>query len=195
MIMKVFLFVTLVLFSFSVFAGKIEHNCSSESYGDAMKSDCFIKFDMESTKAGFITTSFTGVVKKFSTIFNWNGEEFANTLLKIKIADIDTDNSARDSKMNEETFSSDKFSDLVVQIGGPLNTGIHKNVPGLLTVRGKIKEITLNLEITVSKDKDYVIKGDTKMSIKQLELPDPSIFIASVRDRVDLNFQIKGKLD
>ena len=130
-----------------------------------------------------------------STVFNWNGEEFANTSLNIKVADMDTDNSARDRKMNEETFSSDKFTDLVVQIGGPLNAGIHKNVPGLLTVRGKIKEITLNLEIIVSKDKDYVIKGDTKMSIKRLELPDPSIFIASVRDRVDLNFQIKGKLD
>ena len=193
--MKAFLIVTLTFFSFSVFAGKVEHQCSSESYADAMKSDCFIKFDMESTKAGFITTSFTGVVKKFNTVFNWNGEEFANALLKINVADMDTDNSARDSKMNEETFSSDKFAELAVQIGGPLKAGVHNNVPGLLTVRGKIKEITLNLEITVSKDKEYVIKGSSQMSIKQLELPDPSIFIASVRDRVDLSFQIKGKLD
>lgn len=193
--MKAFLIVTLTLFSFSVFAGKVEHNCSSESYAEAMKSDCFIKFDMESTKAGFITTSFTGVVKKFNTFFNWNGEEFANTLLKINVADMDTDNSSRDSKMNDETFSSGKFAELAVQIGGPLKAGVHNNVPGLLTVRGKIKEISLNLEISVSKDKEYVIKGSSQMSIKQLELPDPSIFIASVRDRVDLSFQIKGKLD
>lgn len=193
--MKAFLIVTLTLFSFTVFAGKVEHQCSSESYADAMKSDCFIKFDMKSTKAGFITTSFTGAVKKFNTVFNWNGEEFANALLKINVADMDTDNSARDSKMNEETFSSDKFAELAVQIGGPLKAGVHNNVPGLLTVRGKIKEITLNLDITVSKDKEYVIKGSSQMSIKQLELPDPSIFIASVRDRVDLSFQIKGKLD
>ena len=193
--MKAFFIVTLTLFSFTVFAGKVEHQCSSESYADAMKSDCFIKFDMKSTKAGFITTSFTGVVKKFNTVFNWNGEEFANALLKINVADMDTDNSARDSKMNEETFSSDKFAELAVQIGGPLKAGVHNNVPGLLTVRGKIKEITLNLDMTVSKDKEYVIKGSSQMSIKQLELPDPSIFIASVRDRVDLSFQIKGKLD
>lgn len=159
-----------------------------------MKADCFIKFDMESTKAGFITTGFTGVVKKFNTVFNWNGEEFANTLLKINVKDMDTDNGSRDDKMNEQTFSSDQFPQLVVQIGGPLKPGVHKNVEGLLTVRGKIKEIALNIEITVSEEKDYVIKGSSQMSIKGLEIPDPSIFIASVRDRVDLSFQIKGKL-
>jgi polyisoprenoid-binding protein YceI len=149
---------------------------------------------MESTKAGFITTGFTGVVKKFNTVFNWNGEEFSNTLLKINVKDMDTDNGSRDDKMNEQTFSSDKLPQLVVQIGGPLKAGVHNNVEGLLTVRGKIKEITLNLEITISEEKDYVIKGTSQMSIKALEIPDPSIFIASVRDRVDLSFQIKGKV-
>ena len=182
------------LFATSVFAGKNVSNCVSENYNSAMNAECFIKFDMESTKAGFITTGFTGVVKKFSAEFNWNGSEFANTLIKINPRDIDTDNGSRNDKMYEQSFGVDKFAQLVVQIGGPLKAGNHNNVPALLTVRGKIKEITLNMEITVSKENEFVIKGTSQMSIKELEIPDPSIFIAKVRDSVDLSFQLKGTL-
>ncbi len=192
--MKHLLLILALALTTSAFAGKNENTCSSDNYNAAMKSECFIKFDMESTKAGFITTGFTGVVKKFSTEFNWNGQEFANTLIKIDVKEMDTDNGSRNDKMYEQSFSVDKFSQIVVQIGGPLKPGTHNNVPGRLTVRGKIKEISMNLEISVSEEKDYVIKGSSQMSLKALEIPDPSIFIASVRDRVDLNFQIKGKL-
>ncbi|MCO4792079.1 MAG: YceI family protein [Bacteriovoracaceae bacterium] len=187
------LLLNLILVNFS-FAGEVINNCKSDTFKKSLKSNCYMKFDMESTKAGMITTAFTGVVKNIQTAFNWNGSEFANALIKFNVKDMDTDNDSRDEKMYEKSFESDKHPIITVQIGGPLTAGSHQGVDALMTVRGQRKEIKVNLETSVNPNGYFVISGNSSVSLKALGIPDPSIWIASVRDRVDIKFKLIGNI-
>lgn len=190
--MKKIIFLTLFLFAEHSWGEEFSKSCKSSNYETAMKSDCFLKFAMESTKAGILTTGFTGVVKDFKTVFSHDGREFSSVVVTFKIKDMDTDNSSRDGKMHYQSFASEKFAVIRVDIPGPLKLGKNKDVDAIMKVRGKDKRIKLDMDIVANEDQTFKVSGRGAVGLKALGIPDPNIWIASVRDRVDLSFQVKG---
>ena len=174
----------LILLSVTTWATTLEINHSN--YENGKKGANRIVFNMESTKAGMITTSFQGVVKKASLNYNKQEQGFSDIELTVPVKQIDTDNDARNDKMYDKCFSANKFSDVKVKFSEMITYG-KKQAKGSILIRGKWFPITIDVDVKSASGKTTV-NGSAKLSLKGLEIPDPSIWIASVRDLVELEF-------
>lgn len=186
--MKFYLSFVLLFLSFSIMAREIA--VSSRNYKEAMAQSNFIKFDMESTKLGLVTTGFTGVAKQFRVSF----EEQNNTLSKIVVVmpvkEMDTDTDARNEKMWETSLAMSQHPEIKVDLPGPvpLQEGVSE-VEGHVQIRGLFYPIKVKLELK-KREGGMTVTGNAELTISGTKIPDPSIFIAKVRDRIDLSFRL-----
>jgi polyisoprenoid-binding protein YceI len=163
---------------------------SFKDYETAKNSAEFLYFESESTKLGLITTDFRGYAKKFKVETQRQG----NSINKVKVIlftkFLDTDNSSRDDKMYESILLVEKYPEITFSSSQTikLQEGT-ANVKGLLKIRDIEKEVTLNLNIK-NTNQAFQITGESSLGLKEFTIPDPSIAIASVRDRFDLKFRI-----
>lgn len=188
------MFLILLLLSFNSFA--LTTTYSFKDYEESSKSANYIKLESESTKLGILTTSFDGFVKKFQISAKNDQAFLRNIEVKFEAKSIDTDNSSRDEKMYEQTLSADKFKYIVIKINSAVRIFDSKEtsqrIPALLHIRGKNFPITL--QANVYKVGNIIkVSGNTQVSLQKLEIPDPSIAIAKVRDLFDLKFQVELK--
>lgn len=155
-----------------------------KSYNDAKEGSNKIQFDMESTKAGFITTGFTGVVKKANISYQNDGQNFKDIRIQINVLDIDTDIDARNEKMYELCFESTKHPQIIVTFNSLEVLG--DNALGIIQIRGESFPVSIKYQII---NKEIVFNGE--LSLKGLKIPDPSIFIAKVSDVIKLSGKLK----
>ncbi len=181
---KIIIVFTLVLQAFG-----FEHQYIHKSYEDAQSdTDNYIRVAGESTKLGFITTEYDGFVKKYKISYLKKNEKIEALYIKISASSIDTDNSLRDEKMNNETLDTKKneFIIFTSKESLVLREGSTK-LSGILSIRSKEHLIDLNLDV----EKEGVIfriKGKAEISLKDFNIPDPSIAIAKVKDSHTLEF-------
>jgi len=187
--MKALLFLSLFI-SFSVFAGNINKEFTTKSFADAKKSEQYIRFDMKSTKAGMFTTSFTGFVKDFNINTDKKNDMISGGTLKFKVLSLDTDSDGRNEKMHNKCFSHTKFPELSVKFSNSIKYNTESDIEGIINVRGKNKPIKIHMKVTKTGD-TVQVQGTAKVKLSELEIPDPSIFIASVSDEVVILFSIK----
>ena len=163
----------------------------SKNYKEASGQTTYLKFDMESTKFGLMTTGFTGYVKEFIVSANVNSDKFTDAKINFNIKNMDTDVDGRNSKMWETCFDYEKYPTIVVDvIGEVVISADWKDYPATIDVRGKKHNISV--KIKSSKDAGQIkLDVESTVSIKALDIPDPSIVIATVRDTIDL----KGHFD
>ena len=141
-----------------------------------------------------ITTSFDGLVKKFQ-VAGHKGEVFLkNIRVTFLGSSIDTDNDSRNEKMYEQSLDTKNHNEIVITIKAAVKImdkkGNYQRVPATIKLRGKSKDFTLRAKV-IKKDGVIWVEGDATMSLKEMGIPDPSIAIASVRDRFDLSFKVK----
>lgn len=185
--MKTLIGLSSFLLLFNIYAKEYTYS----SYEDASKGKEFVKFESESTKLGFITTSFDGYAKKFNVDYRRDGQSLKDIQVTIKADSFDTDNSSRDEKMYEETLSVKKYPE--IKFLALSNIDLNKQrqqVKGLLKVRNVEKDIIINVEL-VADGEWKMILGKTKLSLKNFSVPDPSIAIANVRDEFDISFKVR----
>lgn len=147
---------------------------------------------MASTKVGVITTSFQGYVKKFSLNYVLEGDKVKFAKLTLPVEQMDTDVEGRNSKMWELCLDYRKHPEIVLTLTEtvPIDGQSH-SVPATITLRGSDRPIVLN--VTARRDgRKIVAQIDGNLSLKELEIPDPSIFVAKVRDRVELKAQLEA---
>lgn len=173
----------IAVLAFSLLSFSKEITINNESFSDALGARTKIFFEMESTKAGFITTSFTGVVKKGAITFEESVNTYSNILVKFKVKDLDTDVDARNDKMYNLCFESEKYPE--IEVSFDLIPAVGNQAVGVIRLRGESFPISINYSI----DKN-ILKFDSKLSLKDLKIPDPSIFIAKVKDTIKLNGEI-----
>lgn len=181
-------FILLFIFVSNIFAKEVvvEH----KSYDEALKSNNKIVFDMESTKAGIITTGFSGVVKSFKLNYDIEQDKIKNVKVHFFVANLDTDIDARNEKMLDLCLSANKFPVISVELGD-LIIG-QNSIESLIEVRGEKHPI--KFEIDVERKKGFFkVKFKSQVSLKGLKIPDPSIFIASVRDLVEIFGELEVK--
>lgn len=177
--------VLLIIFS------KVEaKNYKFESYDQARNSHDYVMFESESTKLGFITTSYDGYAKDYDVNFKRDGDVLKDIEVRIKTSSFDTDNSSRDEKMYESILEIKKFPHMIFKSNNKviLNEGVVE-ISGELRIKEVEKNIKLKLTVE-KKGASFYIKGLAAISLKDFNVPDPSIAIASVRDRHELTFGI-----
>ena len=176
-----------ILMLFQVVIAK-EISVEYQSYDEALNGKNIIVFDMESTKAGIITTAFKGVVKSFKMNFDLTDKVIKNSELYFFVANMDTDNNSRNEKMHDLCFSSATFPDISVELGD-IPYGV-STLNGKISLRGKEYPILVNVDVSRIQEK-VIVKFKSEVSLKKLNIPDPSIFIASVRDLVELSGSVE----
>lgn len=183
-----------LLFSTSVFAKSYNQTFSNDDFYKAKTGTSFLRFDMKSTKMGMITTDFYGVAKKFAVSFDLRKKTIKNAVVSFKVADLDTDVNDRNKKMYNLCFEKNKYPHLIVTLNNSIRIGKNKKtIPATMNVRGKNKAINVLIE-TVKKGKRLIVTGVSQVSLKELEIPDPSIWIAKVDDKVELKFNFEVSL-
>ena len=65
-----------------------------------------------------------------------------------------------------------------------LKTSKPQKYKGTVKIRGKVKPFEIEL-LSENKNSEYImIKGNANWSLKGMEIPDPSIFIAKLSDEI-----------
>ncbi len=167
-----------------------EIKIENETYQKAKNNSQFIEFKGKSTKLGFIETEFVGYVKNAFIRFKKDQSEIQNLLVEFDVKSLDTDLGARDSKMRETILDERQFPLISVELSKPISL-----IPGRIKVdmifKIKNRKEIFPIEIEIKKDQEqYQVSGYGHLSIKAFNLPDPSIFVAKVDDKIDVFFNV-----
>lgn len=179
----------LMLLSFNCFG--VEQSFTYKSYEDALKAPNYLKFDMESTKAGLLTTSFEGFVKTFKVKHEKLNDLIKGLEVEFMINALDTDIEGRNEKMHDKCFGKDQFHKIVVKLND-FKSNSSGDVSAKIKIRGEWKAIVVHVNAKM-KGGHLLLEFKSEVGLKSLGIPDPSIFIASVRDRVDLSGKVALK--
>lgn len=183
-----FAFALFVSLSNTLYANELSYQF--KSYKEASTADTYIKFNGESTKLGFITTGFDGYAKTIRGTYQLSDDNVKSVELVVETGSLDTDLGARNSKMVNEILSMDKFPNIYVRVAGPVHLTVGEQTV-VMIFKVKEKEVSKEVKINLSKKETrWIIQGSLSLGIKELNLPDPSIAIAKVRDSFDLRFSI-----
>lgn len=158
-------------------------------YKNAKNSKTYLKFDGKSTKLGIITTDFDGYAKKFSITYNLAQNILDQVKIKIDAKSFDTNSSSRNEKMNSLCLESEKYPEIIGTPLTPIDLTIkEQNIVVDFLILGQSHKIPMKLYIEKQSDL-YKCKMTGNFSLKEWNIPDPSIAIAKVRDQFDLTFE------
>ncbi len=160
----------------------------TNSYDEARQNNTYFKFIGESTKLGFITTDFEGYVREGEITYEKaaNLDEIKDVVLKFKVKDIDTNISARDEKLQNECLDHKKYPEMTIRILSITLNVLSQEVPAEMSVRGQ----KIPLRISIIKTDARVYQGKSSFKLSDTLIPDPSISVATIKDKFELEFQI-----
>lgn len=148
-----------------------------------------LRFELESTKGGIIRSKVEGWVRDFTLSYDRDGEVVRDVRVTFPVRAMDTDNGRRDEKMKDICLDAARFSTVEVTIPGPIPADVHGAVAGRIRIRGRWRPIRIRVAAQTS-ESNTSIEGRASVSLSALGVPDPSIWIARVRDRVDISFRM-----
>lgn len=161
----------------------------SEDFDHAAKAESYLRFDMKSTKMGLLTTSFSGYVKSFDLSYKQEADAFQNVTIRFQAQSLDTDVGARNTKMWELCFDYKTHPEIILSFPGPIRMSDNQAL-GTIRVRGVEKPIQISFRTVRENNIVQSIEGTAMLSLKGLELPDPSILVAKVKDEIQVSFRI-----
>lgn len=187
---KLFL-IFIFIFSFQISAKEVRGHFTTKDFDSGIKNTNKLTFEGESTKMGLITTKWNGVVKDFSVKFEEDGKTVKEIEIVFPITSMDTDNDSRNEKMQNICLGAPEYKDIRVKIPGPIILDGKENIyPGSILIRGKDKPVDVKLTANQVGEK-IIATGSAQLSFKNLEIPDPSIFVAKVSDVITVIFAIE----
>lgn len=188
--MYIFTLFALIL-SFNTLA--FEQNVKCESFEECSYDDNgnAIAFESESTKFGLVTTSFDGRALNYKIEGKLKQKEVSNIIVTLPVGSLSTDLSGRDDKMWNEILKKDKFPEIILSFP-PISHGYSGSITCSVSILGKSYDLPVNLS-TKFENGELEVLGKGSFSLKEFNIPDPSIAIASVRDRFDFKFKAKIK--
>lgn len=190
--MKNFFCVIIHAISMSVFGSELK--IVSSNYQDAVRSDNFIKFVGESTKLGFITSSFDGFVKNMPIHYEIDQDILKNISIVIDVKSLDTNNDSRNKKMHNLCLNVDKYPTIEATLLSPINLNSEREGNTNISLKMMNKDIKTPLKYKIIKNNDiYIISFQGRFSFKEAGIIDPSISIAKVHEFFDLIGSIKIK--
>ncbi len=156
-----------------------------------------LSFMVTSTKIGLFSSQVSGLVKNYKAQGLLTQESVEGMEVIFPILSMDTDQESRDKKLHELCLGSPQFMDIKIMIQGPVKISPteanEEEVMGVIFIRGKEKNIKLKIKIfksTLNNEAWLRSEGQTILSLKELEIPDPSILVAKVSDEIQVKFKI-----
>jgi polyisoprenoid-binding protein YceI len=193
--MKQLLLLSVLLFLVSFSEAKnLTEKFSYQSYEEARNGDNLIEFHMESTKAGLFTSSFIGVIKKFTMLAQVEQNQLTTATFDFAVLDMDTDHQSRNRKMYDKCFNHEQYPRINVAFTTPAIIGEETLIDAIMTVRGAPQRIKILLD-TRKTGKTLLVSGSSEVKLSALQIPDPSIIVASVRDLVEIQFKVGLELE
>lgn len=162
----------------------------AEDYDHAKSNASYIRFESSSTKLGLFTSRFDGYAKDIVIHYDSDSNQISKLEVEIPVKGLDTDLNARNSKMHDDIFDVANYPTITVttQEVIPLQNG-DSTINMIFIIKGN--KVTKSVKMTIVKsDGKIIIKGSTTLGLKEMQLPDPSISIAKVRDNFDIDFVI-----
>jgi polyisoprenoid-binding protein YceI len=180
-----------ILFLFALISlsawGQEKLSWKEENFESALKAQTQFRFIGKSTKLGFITTSFEGVAREGEITFQKSAKTLTQVELKLVANKIDTNSDARNEKMWEKCLRAEKYPTIKVTITDPIDLDkTEQAIAGMMTVA----ETTIGVPLMLTKKSDRVFAGKGQFSLKAAGIPDPSIAIASVADKMEIHFEV-----
>ena len=178
-------------FPILLFSKEIYEDFIYSNFQGASQAQSFITFEVTSKNFVFFSSTITGVVKSFKVKGLYENGRVSNMGLFFPIDQIDTNNDSRNKSLWNLCLHKDQFHNLEIKLDSPylIGEGV-KKMKGILNVLGKKKPILINMNID-NKGKYLNVKGNSKISIRELEIPDPSTLVSKLNDKVDINFNFK----
>jgi hypothetical protein len=186
-----------LLFNFQVTAKLISGEVKRSSFEDAKGSPSYLKFILKTTKVFLLKSDVDGYVKKFKYTFDYNEENniIRNMKIVLQTVSMDTDNDDRNTKLHNLCMSYKEYPLVSVKIRGPvfLNESRERGYPGKVVIRGENKNVSVKLKHSI-KNGSLMITGMSLWSLKEMDIPDPSILLAKLADEVQIDIKISTKL-
>lgn len=157
-----------------------------------------LSFIVVSTKIGLFSSQVLGLVKTYETKANFKKDKLEDMSIVFPIKSMDTDNESRDKKLHELCLGSPDFNVIEVKVKGPLTisateSGEEQEIDATILIRGKEKNIKLKMKLyktTLNNESWLRSEGGVVLSVKELEIPDPSIAIAKLSDQIEVKFKV-----
>ncbi|MFZ4712262.1 MAG: YceI family protein [Bacteriovoracaceae bacterium] len=157
-----------------------------EKYNEAKKAPSQIKFMNASKEFGLFTHNYDGMALDFKIQYLVKEKSFTEVKVEIPVTSIDTDNNDRNKKMHTLCFEAADYPYLTITFLEPVKMdGSEQSIPAKINIRGHDKPITIHIKASETQ-----VSGTSKMSFKELDIPDPSIAIASIKDEINLEFKV-----
>jgi polyisoprenoid-binding protein YceI len=184
---KLITIISSIFLSFNLLAAPLtQKTFHQNNFNDAKKADSFLKFKNASKEFGLITHEYEGYALDFKIQYQIKKDQFTDIKVEIPVNSIDTDNNDRNKKMKDFCFESSNYPYLAITTNSPLKmTDEEQVIDGKINVRGLDKPIQITLKANAKE-----FSGKAKLSFKDLEIPDPSIAIASIKDEIFVNFKV-----
>lgn len=193
--MKIILIVCFLLTN--VFAKGISSQSKFENYKDAEKSSTYLKFVVESTKIGLFSSDVDGYVLAYTyeADFDSQNKILRNLKLKFRSSDMNTDHEDRDYKLHNLCMSSKKYPEVIITFTGPifLKEKKQQKLNGKVLIRGKEKPFKAKVKSGLT-DTRFELDINTIWSLKEMEIPDPSIAVAKLSDDIKIYTKFKYNL-
>lgn len=188
--MKNTLILSILLFTFFLHAGEWQSTIKRDSFAAAKNNSEYIRFEVFSTKVGIFTTRVPGYVLAGEASAELDRDQVSAMKLRIKAASLDTDGEDRDEKLHHFCLEATKYPEIIVNIDGPLALGKDALMPAAMEIRGKKKTIKVQLQVE-KVGEELLASGEAKLSVSGLEIPDPSIAVAKLEDKINIFFKLK----
>ena len=189
--MKTFVFTIFLLFFSNLAIAGFPTTFDFADFNAAEKADSFLKFEGISKKAGMFSSTFTGFVKNFSVDASTNNSEFTAVKVNFKTESLDTDIDARNEKMWDKCLDYKNHKEITIQVVEPIKRKLaNQKVNAKILIRGVERPISIIVS-TSEDDNMYQVTGETFISVKETEIPDPSIFVAKLNDTIKIFFNLK----
>ncbi|PIK14863.1 YceI family protein [Halobacteriovorax sp. JY17] len=196
--MKNTILILYILLSTNIFAENFQGEVSSKTFHEAKEKKSRLQFIVVSTKAGMFSSDVDGYVKTFSYQSEFDSKNLIlrNMKINFKASSMDTDGGSRDEKLHNLCMDVSKFPKVEISVGGPLflKDSRKRSYNGTVKIRGKEKKFQIELSTTRASNDTYQIKGSSTWSLKEMGIPDPSIFIAKLSDEIKINILINESI-
>lgn len=193
--MRIITFTILLIFTSTCFAGPITGEYKSPSFEQA-ENEAHLTWIVESTKVGLFASDVYGYVLNYNYQGDYDEQNqiLRDLTLTFPIEAMNSDSEGRDEKLHNKCLGKEEFKVITVKIPGPLflKDKRKNKVKGTVVIRGKEKSFEIDLQSTLEEGTIKLV-GESTWSLKELEIPDPSIAVAKLSDEIRLKINLFHK--
>jgi polyisoprenoid-binding protein YceI len=153
------------------------------------RADTYLRFVLHSKKAGFINSQVEGYVHDFDVSYDWTGTAATRGDVGFAVRAMRTDNGGRDDKMWSFCLDAEHHPRVQLTLDGDIPLGRRVEVPARIYIRGAWHPLRVTAELQRAEDK-LIVAGAATVKLSELNIPDPSIWIAKVDNTIELTFHV-----